>query len=249
MGPGDRWRVTELGRGVVGRRDDGYDLTLPPAAADRYHDAQISDYDSALTFSDAPPLRLSVRARALGQLRGTAGFGFWNHAFMPGQRRFRPPQALWFFFASPPSDIALARDVAGAGWKAAAFDARNARFYALLPLALPGFLLMRSRRLYRALWPIGQRALGVREAAFDAALLHDWHHYQIEWRADGASFRVDGALVLSLPNAPRNPLGFVAWLDNQYAVVTPQGRFGWGLLDVPARQSLQLRDLRLDAPA
>lgn len=240
------WRVTELGAGTVHPCEKGCDLTLTPASAQRYHDAQISDYDSGSPrFNDAPPLRLSLRARVRGTVRGTAGFGFWNHAFVPGQRRLRPPQAIWFFFASPPNEIALSKGIAGFGWKAAVFNARSSRFYALLPAAPLGFLLMRSHRLYDALWPIGQRALGVSEAQLDHALLADWHRYCIEWRADGAAFLVDGRLVLSTANVPRNPLGFIAWIDNQYAVVTPQGRFGWGLLDVPAEQSLCLRDVQI----
>ena len=190
-------------------------------------------------------MRLSLHARATGDLQGTAGFGFWNHAFVPGQRRFRLPQAIWFFFASPPNDIALAQGIAGSGWKAATFNARNWRFYALLPLAPLGFLMMRNPALYRTLWSQGQRALGLSETLLDPALLHDWHHYTIDWHPDGASFSVDGAVVLSVPHVPRNPLGFIAWIDNQYAIVTPQGDFRWGLLDIPAPQSLHLRDLQV----
>ena len=35
-------------------------------------------------------------------------------------------------------------------------------------------------------------------------------------------------------------LGFVLWLDNQYMVATPWGRFKYGLLDAPGRQWLQI---------
>ena len=58
-------------------------------------------------------LRLRLDARFDGELRGTAGFGFWNHAFVPGERGIRLPQALWFFFSSPPGDIALAKNLPG----------------------------------------------------------------------------------------------------------------------------------------
>ncbi len=239
------WRLTELGRGSVSCGAAEICLALPPASAAAYHDAQISDYASGRDFRNAPPLRLSLRARAQGNLRGTAGFGFWNHAFVPGQRGFRLPQALWFFFASPPSDIAMAKDVPGRGWKAATFNARNWRFYALLPLALPGFLLMRQRQIHAALWPIGQRALGVQEAWLDCALLRDFHQYSIDWRADEVRFAVDGETVLRAANTIGQPLGFIAWIDNQYAVVKPQGRFDWGLLELEQRQALYLRDLQI----
>ena len=129
--------------------------------------------------------------------------------------------------------------------KAATFDAHNARFLSLLPAAPIGFLLMRSQRLYDALWGIGQRALGINEAALDPSLLADWHSYSIDWRADGADFAVDGAVVLSAQSVPSARLGFIAWLDNQYAIVTPQGRFGHGTLAIDRPQSLLLRDIAI----
>ena len=250
MHPADPWRVTELGDGIALRSGDEIRLTLPPADASTYHDAQISDYDAkALAFKNAPPLRLSVQARADCQdsLQGTAGFGFWNHAFVPGKRGFRIPQALWFFFGSANNDMSLAKGVPGSGWKAATFNARNWRFFAMLPAAPLGLLLMRSRLLYDAFWPLGQAAIGVSEAALDRSLLDEYHSYTIEWRPDVATFAVDGDVVLRTERVPPTPLGFIAWIDNQYAIVTPQGKFGWGLLDVPRAQSLHLRDLQLTA--
>ncbi len=240
------WHFAEIGAGEALRRDNEIRLSIPPADAQRYHDAQITDYDASnAQFENLPPVRLSVCARVQGTIRGTAGFGFWNHAFEPGKRRLRPPQALWFFFGSPPNDIALAKNVAGQGWKAATLNARRWQFYALLPLAPPGFLLMRNRRFYEAFWPLGQRAIGVSESLLDPALLDDFHRYTIEWREDRARFAVDGRVALQAKVEISKPLGFIAWVDNQYAVATPQGRFGRGLLDAPARQTLILRDLQI----
>jgi hypothetical protein len=34
-------------------------------------------------------------------------------------------------------------------------------------------------------------------------------------------------------------------VDNQFAVVTPQGRFGFGVLDVPAAQALVIETLTI----
>lgn len=244
--PLNPWHVTELGGGRVQQCGAEIRLTLPPASASRYHNAQISDYSApARDFGNAPPLRLELRARADGEIGGTAGFGFWNHAFMPGERGFRRPQALWFFFGGAANDIALAQGVAGRGWKAATFDARNWRFLALLPLAPIGFLLMRRPSLYQALWPLGQAAIGVNEAALDMSLLEAFHTYSIEWRQDGAIFKVDGDIVLRAPNAPRSRLGFIAWIDNQYAIVTPQGKFGHGALDIAHEGSLRLEDISI----
>lgn len=245
MQTADPWRVIELGGGIVRASETVFRLILPSASGDAYSDAQISDYSTRAGFGNQPPLRLSLNARAQGELRGTAGFGFWNHAFMPGQRSFRMPQAIWFLFTSPDSDIALARGIAGNGWKAAAINARDWRFLALLPFAPPGFLLMRSRALYDALWPIGQRAIGVSEALLNGELLRGCHSYRIDWLAGRALFAVDGEVVHQADNVATGPLGFIAWIDNQYAVLTPEGRFKWGLLAAPGEQSLEVSDIQI----
>ena len=241
---GESLRVGEIGAGKVSCADGEWRLSLPVADGDQYHDAQICDYVGR-DFHNAPPMRLSLEARFDGEPRGTAGFGFWNHAFVPGERGLRLPQALWFFFGSPPNNMALAKGVAGHGWKAATFNARSWRFLALLPFAPAGFLLTRSQLMYNALWGIGQRALGVNERPLDSALMRDFHRYSIDWRADGAEFAVDGEVALRADSVARGRLGFIAWMDNQYAVVTPQGRFGHGTLDITRTQSLVIRDLRL----
>lgn len=243
----DNWTITQMGRGTVQSQTDNLWLTVPSGSSDTYHDAQITDYlPQHLNFHNRPPLRLTLTARAEGDIQGTAGFGFWNHMFTPNERGFRIPQAIWFFFGSPPNNIALANGVAGQGWKAATFDAQHWTFYGLLPLAPIGFLLMRNRMLYDKLWRIGQKAIGVSEVALETALLHDFHTYTIDWRVDGATFSVDGQIVMQTDAVPTKPLGFIAWIDNQYAIVTPQGQFGWGLLDLPQSQSLILQNVEIE---
>ena len=113
---------------------------------------------------------LSLRARFSHERpRGTAGFGFWNDPSVSGggthvKRAPALPKALWFFYASPESNLPLAMNVPGHGWKAQTFDAQRPLFYALAPAAPVGVLLMRVPLFYRRLWPIGQRAIGVSEA-------------------------------------------------------------------------------------
>ncbi len=238
------------GAGRIEARADTTRLTLDGAARTVYSDAQFTDVPNArarLSCPWRPPLRLTVRARSshpADRLRGTAGFGFWNHPLGAGLPRL--PRALWFFYSAPPSNMALALGVPGPGWKAATFDATRARFYALLPFALPGFALMRIPALYRALWPIGQRALGVSETIVPVDMV-GWHSYTLEWRKDGADFYVDGVHLHHAPDAPRGPLGFIVWLDNQCAVVTPQGRFGHGYVDMPGVAWLELGSVQIDA--
>lgn len=240
------WTTTQLGNGIVQSQGDDLWLTVPSGSSDTYHDAQISDYDPHIRhFQNRPPLRLTITARGEGDIQGTAGFGFWNHMFVPNEKGFRIPQAVWFFFGSPPNNIALAQGVPGHGWKAATFDAQSLAFYGLLPLAPLGFLLMRNPTLYRHLWKVGQRAIGVSEVALDTELLADFHTYTIDWKPDGAIFAVDGEVVMQADAVPTKPLGFIAWVDNQYAIVTPQGNFGWGLLDVPQAQSLIFKQIEI----
>lgn len=242
------WQIGEIGMGRVLPQADGTHLQVPQADDATYHDAQLTDYDpKQRNFLYQPPLRLSVTAYAsTNDLRGTAGFGFWNHPFVPGERGVRLPQAVWFFFASAESNLALAQGVPGYGWKATTFNAQRAGFLALLPTAPLGFLLMNVPAIYRGLWPIGQQALGVHEAALDSDLLLQPHTYALEWRSSGASFFVDGRQVLHAKQVPTKPLGFIAWLDNQYAVVTPQGRFGFGFVAVPHAQSLFVQHIRIE---
>ena len=243
------WRVTQIGQAVARAENDAWTLTNQPTPAGVYSDAQISDYGAAADFQWRPPLRLTVTARMLSdvaQLRGTAGFGFWNQPFMPGHWSLQLPQAIWFFFSSPPSDMRLAQGVPGPGWKAATLNAKRWQFLALAPAAPLGVLLMRVPVLYDRLWPLGQRAIGVSETMLDSQLLNQTHTYMLDWRCDGATFLVDGAVVHEAPVAPGGPLGFVAWVDNQFAVVTPQGQFRFGLLPLEAPQSLMVKQIEIE---
>jgi hypothetical protein len=76
--------------------------------------------------------------------------------------------------------------------------------------------------------------------------LTETHTYTIDWLADGVTFAVDAQVIHQSPLAPRGPLGFIAWIDNQYALVTPQGQFGFGLLPVPHKQVLILEHIRIE---
>lgn len=242
------WRVTEIGSGRVEPRANGLWLTTHPTPQIGYTDAQISDYTDS-DFKWRPPLRLTVRAYATPgheALRGTAGFGFWNQPFMPGQVRLRLPQAAWFFFSSPPSNMQLAKGVPGPGWKAATINAHRWQFIALAPTTPISVLLMRVPALYRRLWPVGQRAIGVSEHLLDGALLAVPHTYSLDWLPDRVLFRLDGKIIHETRSAPGGALGFVAWIDNQYAIVTPQGHFGHGLLPIEQPQSLVLEKVSIE---
>jgi hypothetical protein len=229
-----RWRSLRLGGAGAVVGPHGLRLWLPGAHARSYADAQIDDYAglARARFPWRPPLRLTVRARASGPLLGTAGFGFWNNPLAPLGGLPALPAAVWFFHASPPSDMPLALGVPGHGWKVACIDAARPAALAWAPLALPVALANRIPALERRVWPHIQRSLRISEAPIPP-LGQPWRTHTLEWRRGGARFLIDGACVHETDLAPAGPLGFVAWLDNQWAVVSPRGRFGWGLLDTP----------------
>ena len=241
-----RWRVTQTGGGQLIVGEGGLRLVLAGARQTRYADAQIDDYAGLprREFPWRPPLRMTVRARASGPLLGTAGFGFWNNPFSPMGGSPALPAAIWFFHAAPPSDMPLAECVPGHGWKAATIDTTTARALRWAPLALPVTLANQSAALRRRLWPRVQRDLCIAEEPI-APPAEAWRSYTLEWRSDGARFAIDGATVLESERAPRGPLGFVAWLDNQWMVATPRGRFGWGLSNAPV-QWLEFAAIRIE---
>lgn len=244
--PHPRWRRLRVGGAGLALGPHGLRLWLPGASARAYADAQLDDYSglARARFPWRPPLRLTVCARASGALLGTAGFGFWNNPLAPLGGAPALPAALWFFHASPPSDLPLALGVPGQGWKAACIDATTPAALAWAPLAAPVALANRLPALERRIWPAVQRSLRISEAAIPA-LGQPWRTHTLEWRRDGARFLIDGVCVHETERAPRGPLGFVAWLDNQWAVVSPRGRFGWGLLDTP-EQWLDLGRLEIE---
>jgi hypothetical protein len=232
------------GSGSVQNGENVVRLTLPQASRDRYADAQLDDYAARPrpVFVHRPPLRLSVEARfSSPAILGTAVFGFWNHPFAPGGGMPTLPRALWFFYASPPSDMQLALDVPGHGWKAATIDATRLSALAIAPLAPLAALMNRSRRVYRRTWPMVQRALCIDEQSLPVELMPDWHTYTIDWESNRVTFGIDKERVLSTERAPRGPLGFVAWIDNQFAIVTPTGHVQFGLLAANQSQWLELR--------
>lgn len=242
------WRRYVVGNGSLEKTTSTLRFSNSDTSDQQYSNAQVDDYQGRprRRFPWRPPLKLTVRARfshPVGQVSGTAGFGFWNDPFLMTEARVPTlPRAIWFFYASPPSDMKLDKATPGRGWKAATIDALRPTAFILAPIALPAALLMNLRPLYRWLWPPIQRALNVEEAVVSDAdhVMTDWHTYVIEWGTKSAAFRVDGAPVLEDAPAPRGPLGFVIWLDNQYMIVKPWGRFGWGLLEAPGHQWLEV---------
>lgn len=251
--PGEGWRTQVLPGSALESTGSSWRFlnTTPPPG--RYTNVQIDDTQGRTrsNLEWAAPATLTVRARfshQAGELCGTAGFGFWNDPFMmtAGTKLPALPRAIWFFYASPDSNMKLDLDTPGHGWKAAAVDAQRLPFYLLAPTAPLAVPLMNIRPLYRRLWPIGQRAIGVCEALIGAPMT-DWHTYELHWAKDGARWSVDGETVLECGTSPGGRLGFVMWIDNQAMIATPWGRVGWKVVPLDHPQWMEVDELRIEA--
>lgn len=236
------WKPTCVGGGSLHIVNSALRMEFPSAQSGQYVDAQVDDYTGLVrsAFPWKPPLRMEVRARSslpaaiasstlesANIMRGTAGFGFWNYPFSIRGDILLLPEAIWFFYASPPSNMALVPGVPGWGWKAQVVHSMR---FAALPATIPTALAVAWARLTGTSRPAArwmQKLSGAHEALL-AVEMDSWHTYTLEWRHNEAQFWVDGSLVLSAPEPPVRPLGFIAWLDNQYAIATPQGSIHFG---------------------
>jgi hypothetical protein len=239
------WSTYTPGEARVLAEEDSIRFLLPSAASASLADAQIDDYRglerTKLLWS--PPLRLSLAARfshPAGELLGTAGFGFWNDPFTEAGAA-ASPNALWFFFASSPSAMELVPGIAGWGWKAADLYGHH------LPAALLriGNILLNIPGINRLLSGAAGAVIHAEECLLDAVSLTEWHDYELIWERERATWRVDGRPVLTTRHPRAAPLGFVAWMDNQYAVWRPNGDFRFGLLDISQAQWLEIKALAI----
>ncbi len=249
--PSSHWTHWLQGTGRLEPGDSTIRLVTQDARAGDYSDAQLDDYHAdprglgnpsglKRQWLWRPPLKMQVRARAShSSLVGTAGFGFWNDPFTLTGGINALPEAVWFFYASPPSDMALVLGVPGWGWKAAIVHA--ARADAVLQSVPTAAAVLWARLTGRtqtaARWV--QRTSGAHEAPLRLDWTA-WHMFDLEWQRDEVTFFADGEQILRAPNPPRGPLGFVTWVDNQFAVATPRGEFRFGTLDAPGKQWLEL---------
>lgn len=249
--PDAAWNRHVLPGSEVGVVADGWLFSNARSDGSTYTNAQIDDYQGKprRKFPWQPPLMLTVRARfshSASNLRGTAGFGFWNDPFlMTGLRPPTLPRAIWFFFSSSASNMKLDLDTPGYGWKAATIDALRLPAALMLPLTPFAVPLMNVRPVYQALWPHAQRILKVSESLVPAEM-QAWHTYRLHWGTERAEFRVDNEIVLDCATPPRGPLGFVMWIDNQALVATPWGAIHWQKLTLSEPQWMAISEMRIE---
>jgi hypothetical protein len=245
------------GARLEARGEGAWRLEIPAGPRGRYRLAQLDDY-AGLKRRDYKwnaPLRMKLEARASEKaLPGTWGFGFWNDPFgmalFSGAEPLRLPalpNAAWFFFASPHNYLSLRDDLPAEGSLAAIF--RSPRLPAvLLAPTLLGLPLLMARPAARML-----RKLARRFVQQDGARLPltptEWHTYVIDLSHETALFQVDGEKALETTFIPMGPLGFVMWIDNQYAAFRADGSVGFGSLENPQPAWIEISGLVLDNPA
>nr|WP_290669989.1 hypothetical protein [Ardenticatena sp.] len=240
------WVRICTGTGEIVPIPEGCRLRVLPGDNQRYHLAELDDTHMRPrhAYLWRPPVRMRVQARfsSPNTMRGTAGFGFWNMAVSTSANTvdLTAPHVFWIFLASPPNQLALTP-----GWSGHGFFVQSIRSPVLprwverlgvLALRLP-FVARRAYHAAQAIVPAAERPLEHIDPT-------TWHTYQLEWDPTRVRCMVDGQQVLDAPIAPRAPLGFVAWVDNQFAVVDNTLRGGW--LAVEDEQFLDLREIVIE---
>jgi hypothetical protein len=184
--------------------------------------------------------RFSHEAEELG---GTAGFGFWNDPFtLSGGGLLAMPNCVWFFAGSPPNDQYLCEGVKGWGWKAATLKTH----WSLAPFAAVGIALAQIPLLGKPIMAVGRKFISAHEKII-AGSIKEWRTYELVWEPHQATFAVDGRPVFVSPAPPTCPLGFVLWIDNQYAIVSAAGKFKFGMIGHDAERWLEIADLKIEA--
>lgn len=245
---GPRWVRLIQGYGDQQLIDGRLRLSMRPGPAHPYTLSQLDDYHDKTRRADypwTPPLRLTVRARfsANDAMVGTAGFGFWNAPFT-GERLSRggsmPPQATWFFYASPPNQLAFGGDWSGQGFFVQ--SVRSPQMPGII--ASLGTMAMRVPLVGRMATRVGSSMVpaGGKQLDLDRT---EWHTYTLQWEPEETRFEIDGAEVFVTPVSPRSPLGFVAWIDNQYARIGAGAELDAGVLPIPGEHWLDLAEIRI----
>ncbi len=213
-------------------------LTIPAGEKGTYRLAQLDDYHSLARkdFLWQEPLTVSLQARCSAiDHTGTWGFGLWNDPFtasigLGGTSRRLPtlPNCAWFFYASAPNYLSIYDHIPATGFLASTFQSP------LIPAAFlsPGLLLLPLIRIPPAA-RLMRRVLRY-WIHQDACQLHlnvnDWHEYRLQWYSSSVSFMIDGQKAFETSITPNGRLGFVLWIDNQYAAFLPNGHLSFGTL-------------------
>ena len=238
---------------VTTSSEQGWLLEILAGEKGKYRLAQLDDYTNQARkdFTWRSPLKLSLSARVSAEdIPGTWGFGFWNDPFSfslglgGGIRRFPAlPNTAWFFHASSENHLSFQENKPAQGFLAQTFQSPSIP-PALLALGSPFVSLLALSWSARIIRPI----LG-RFVKDDSVLIHTdvtkWHHYALQLERSLVGFKVDDCEIFQTSVVPMNPLGFVIWIDNQFASFPPNGKLTFGTMDSPQSAWLEVKDLQI----
>lgn len=236
----------EIGGGKIEEHAAVTRFSILPTSARAYADSMWFNYHGLrrTDFPNKPTLRMTVRVRfshEADELGGTAGFGFWNDPFtLSGGGLLAAPNCVWFFAGSPPNDQYLCDGVKGWGWKAATLKTH----WMIAPFAAVGIALAKIPLLGKPIMKIGRRMISAREKLIEVKMT-EWHDYSLVWEENQATFAVDDVIVLISPAPPHCPLGFVLWLDNQYAIASEEGKFKFGMIACEEERWMEIERLEI----
>jgi hypothetical protein len=242
-----RWVRFAIGHSDIERAPGIARLIVDGAVEGELSDAEIDDHRTAPRWDLhwSPPLAMTVRARfshRAGELEGTAGFGFWNDPFDWAGNVESPPNAIWFFYASPQSDMAFVRGLRGNGWRAAFLNGGRAD---RVTMAV-GNALFRVPGMSKLIFAAAEMKMNAAEYLLDDIDMTRWHEYRLEWRRSEAVFFVDAQERFRSANPPTVPLGFVAWIDNNATTMGPGKDFSFTRISIPHRQWMELAFVRVE---
>jgi len=239
------------GAGIEETEPGTLQLQIPAGPAGRYRLAQMDDYSGLprKSFPWRPGSELKVRMRASSdQMPGTWGIGYWNNPFglailtrVEMLRLPALPQAVWYFSASFHNYLSFRDDLPAKGLLAATFESKlksNLWLAGAAP-ALPLFAIPPLARRLRNLIAKFVRQDSQRLSVDPTT----WHDYRLEWQPEGAIMQVDGEKLFETKVVPTEPLGFVVWVDNQYAAFRPDGQLRFGTLENPEPAWIEIREL------
>ncbi|MEM7335550.1 MAG: hypothetical protein AAF490_25950 [Chloroflexota bacterium] len=226
-------------------------LSILPAK-NGYTNSQIDDYRQSENgrshFKWQPNTTLSLSARfsrPISQLKGTAGFGFWNAPFGdPTVKTPAIPKAVWFFFGSQPNRLPFYKHPTENGFIAGTIHATRWQALRWIPFAPFVLAINNISSVKHRLWPKVQSDLGIYSTLIQTNVTQ-WHHYKLDWGLKECKFWLDEELIHASPVSPTGKLGFVCWIDNQYLVATGNGRFRWGTVPITQSQTLEIADLSI----
>ncbi len=233
-------------------------LQIPAGPPGRYRLAQLDDYRDLArnTFPWKPACSLQVQMRASADLLpGTWGIGFWNNPFgmailtrVEMLRLPALPATVWYFFASPQNYLSFYDHLPAHGSLAATFRSqqRLKPGLALTALtAIPFLPLLMIPAVARCLriWIRKFLHQDSQELRIDPTL---WHDYRMDWHKDWAIFQIDKHKIFETEIVPQGPLGFVVWIDNQFAAFPPDGRIRIGSLENPEPAWIEVRNLLIN---